>query len=214
MKTIGILNSCQTEREQLRAALEGNYRIVEFSNLEEIAFIYGCYKNGNYSLDALISEFNLEDGHILEFIKGSSFTKEVTTFIVSKKSDKESIRAAFDAGVADYFASPIDSNEIEVKMDRFLENERKGDIVAFNDFDPMVLNSLTMKELKIFQLMWKSPKHTCSKVNIYKEIWNGVTVGSRTLDVHLHNLRNKIRRHGLTIVSKEPGQTTIMAMSN
>lgn len=59
--------------------------------------------------------------------------------------------------------------------------------------------TLTVKELQIFTILFKNFNQYVSRKKIFEEAWKGTNVSTKTLDVHLFNLRKKIINSGLRI---------------
>ena len=72
-----------------------------------------------------------------------------------------------------------------------------------------VLKHLTLKETKLFTLFTGAPDKTLTREDINNEIWNDTIVHPKTLDVHIYNLRKKLKDHNLRIVSHVRGKWTL-----
>ena len=124
----------------------------------------------------------------------------------------DAIRTCFDNGASDYIYKPFGKNELLLKIERILaENivRRPLDNLSIDSKTFKVSNgktsvSLTTKEFQIISLLFNSKGLTVNRTELMSKIWNKTDTGSKTLDVHLHNLRRKIMPLGLKIVHRHP----------
>ena len=70
--------------------------------------------------------------------------------------------------------------------------------------------TLTAKEFRIVSLLSKSRQQKLTKREITKSIWGDVRVVSKTLDVHLANLRKKTSPIGIDICSTSQGECAMI----
>lgn len=68
-----------------------------------------------------------------------------------------------------------------------------------------IFKDLTFKEFKILGLFINTPEHSLSRQNLISSLWTDVKVGPKTLDVHLFNLRRKIRPKGYDLIHQGTG---------
>ncbi len=217
-KKIWIADSNESSRETYQKILGSRYKLIFFNSIDDFSYaISKINKDGIDSdilPDLIVTEVRFSDGLLLELI---GHKEDLIKFfgapfmIISQYDDIDVLRYCLENGAVDYLVKPIQTNEILVKIERALLTSPVSSIrLMDSDIDQNLINQLTMKELKILQTLWNSPEKTCSKTEIYTTVWNGVTVGSRTLDVHLHNLRSKIKKYGMNIISREPGHSTLI----
>lgn len=72
------------------------------------------------------------------------------------------------------------------------------------EYQGQVVGPLTAKELQIVSLLNSAPTRALSREDLVKQIWHSVKVSSKTLDVHIFNLRRKIAPLGIEIVFSHP----------
>ncbi len=116
-------------------------------------------------------------------------------------------------GADDYILKPFDLDEVLVRIEVVLrrsnvaaeKSDKSGRLLCIHK---LVLNpeenhvaiegiplALTAKELAILQLLMEHPKKTFSKANIYEAVWQEpYYYEDNTLNVHMSNLRNKLKR--------------------
>ncbi|RYZ93650.1 MAG: hypothetical protein EOP06_00340 [Proteobacteria bacterium] len=65
------------------------------------------------------------------------------------------------------------------------------------------ITGLTMKERRLLAVFLLAPAFEISRENLFDQLWRSISVNRKTLDVHLFNLRKKLRPHGFDVVFKE-----------
>ncbi len=126
------------------------------------------------------------------------------TLIVSKIDDLELMRFYLKTGARDYLLKPIRPNELIAKVERALSQISNREILILrNDLDGIQVGDLTFREHQLLTIFLSRPNRSVSRDELYNAIWSKVTVNRKTLDVHLFNLRRKLRPHGYDIVCLE-----------
>lgn len=140
---------------------------------------------------------------------------DVPVICLSAKSSLETRLEVLRMGADDYIVKPFDLNEVLVRIQVVLRRNRThtdpeegGDTGKKLCFQNLVLDvegncvwmkgnrmALTAKELGILRLFLEYPNKTFSKANIYETIWGEpYYYEDNTLNVHMSNLRNKLKR--------------------
>ncbi|HYG52044.1 MAG TPA: response regulator transcription factor [Flavobacteriales bacterium] len=156
----------------------------------------------------VIFEIDLPDGDGIEFCheirKNKDFSK-VGVILLSEKTDAYIQVIAFEAGADDYLIKPINkrltqarlksilrringhpasakSNELHINREKFLVEYKGREI------------SLPRKEFEILSLLFNNKGKVYNRDKIKEEIWinKGSGVNSRTVDVHIKNIREII----------------------
>lgn len=192
--------------------LELSYDISIFGTLTEFEEAFN--KKADLP-ELIIADLRLPDANFLTFLKPSDKPSPliaVPYIVVSSLDDMDAIRTCFDNGASDYIYKPFGKNELLLKIERILaENvvRRPLDNLSIDSKTFKVSNgktsvSLTTKEFQIISLLFNSKSLTVNRTELMSKIWNKTDTGSKTLDVHLHNLRRKIMPLGLKIVHRHP----------
>ncbi|MEA4910731.1 Response regulator ArlR [bioreactor metagenome] len=85
------------------------------------------------------------------------------------------------------------------KDSRFTFNANTGEIVIEKEEGKEKTISLTNKEADIFEILLEENGGAVSKENILEKIWKeSETPSSRFVDVHVHNLRNKLIKNNFS----------------
>ncbi len=103
--------------------------------------------------------------------------------------------------------------ELSFRIDRLFQNGRSRELAL----DPVgyVLRKggqqsevLTLKEYQILQAILASPKRSLPRERLIKQIWGDRRTSPKVLDVHLSNLRKKLRQLALTVRATQSGSNT------
>ena len=156
-------------------------------------------------LDIMLPEINgVEVCSILR--KDSSLDKTLIAFLTARGEDFTEI-AALEQGGDDFITKPIKPkvlmSRIKALMRRSSDDEQKNAIIEYEnlrlDEDKFTVwkNDKTLdlpkKEFMILKLLLSKPGRVFNRDEIYQKIWGpDVMVGSRTIDVHIRKLREKI----------------------
>lgn len=120
--------------------------------------------------------------------------------VVSNIDDLDLIRFYLKAGARDYLLKPIRPNELVAKVEKALQSINNREILILrNDLDGLQVNNLTFKEHQLLTVFLSREDRSVKRGDLYGAIWNKVNVNRKTLDVHLFNLRRKLRPHGYDI---------------
>lgn len=153
--------------------------------------------------DLIIADILLEDGHFFKLLNESDITLSIPYLVISSSSDIDDLRGAFQAGAIDYLLKPFNKNEVLSKVERHLINievrihETSKSLEALN----LDLSVFTNKEIKIIESFNISEDKRLHRNEITKVIWKNVAIHPNTLDVHIYNLRKKLKTNGYGIKS-------------
>lgn len=165
--------------------LRGSYNLTFINKLSVLEGINPATINFNL----LIADMKVTDGVFLDWIvtKESVLMEKVPSIIVSSIEDLDVLRDCFQWGAMDYIVKPFRSTELIAKIEKIL-SKRQHPIESFDQFQ----SSLTLFELKIFNLLHQYKNYPVTREFLVKSIWKKVRVNSKTLDVHLSNIRQKM----------------------
>ncbi len=211
MSAIWILEDdpgCQFVYEEVLASA---HQTTFFPTLEKFLT---SLRGTRESPDLVIADIKLPDGSFLDLL--ASDEKKVLNvpfLVVSSVDELEALRLCFDEGALDYITKPFKKGELMVKTERILSSKgTQQNYPAASAAAPAAAASagsatpiteatlndrrfahLTLKEQKILQLFLRNKDHKVSRAELVSEIWADVKVHHKTLDVHLYNLRKKIK---------------------
>lgn len=133
----------------------------------------------------------------------------IPVIVISAKDEKETKINSLRRGADDFISKPFDVDEVSARIDSLLRRTKQANAparrllhhkdieldletkqVRVNDINV----SLTVREYKILLLLMMSPNKIFSKANVFESVWNEPFHGDdNTVNVHLSNLRNKLR---------------------
>lgn len=156
--------------------------------------------------DLFIADLKLPDGFFIEWVSENKpqLLVDFNTIIVSSLEDMDILTRCFEWGAVDYLIKPFKKNDLAVKVNRALGhfNVKKNPLA--DEEIKEILEGLTVIEAKIFQQLLNHPKKYVSRDFITSEVWKKVSVNSKTLDVHLSNIRKKLAHTSWSIDYEDP----------
>lgn len=192
-------------------------KTIENANYEGIGF-----SKGQSFLEAI--EKQLPDLILLDLMlpdfSGVDLVKKVREkntdipiIIVSALQDEMDKVTALDAGADDYMVKPFGVLELTSRMQSKLRKLKDNKILQCGNvtlnlrkhlFD---INGqsiyLTKKEFDILKVLMKHQQQVVSKEHIFRDVWDTTYIGeTRTLDMHIKSLRQKLKTHQATLSVK------------
>jgi two-component system alkaline phosphatase synthesis response regulator PhoP len=158
--------------------------------------------------DLVVLDVMLPGQSGLELCREVRATSNVPIIMLSARSEEVDRILGLELGADDYVTKPFSPRELVSRVRAHLRRAeahpaRPGGSLQVKDLriDPeshqvyMKDKSvhLTNSEFQILTLLAKSPGKVFSRTAILNHLWNGGFVGDeRTVDVHVHNLRDKL----------------------
>ena len=145
---------------------------------------------------------NIQGGEILKAIRDNEENDDIQIIIVSANRMVMDKVDGLDLGADDYIEKPFDILElmsrVNSKARRFFKKQRivRGnlilDIKKHEFYKDDVLIELTNKEFEIIDLLMKKNGEVVSREELFNRIWGNDVLESRTIDMHIKALRQKI----------------------
>ena len=145
---------------------------------------------------------NIQGGEILKAIRDNEENDDIQIIIVSANRMVMDKVDGLDLGADDYIEKPFDILElmsrVNSKARRFFKKQRivRGnlilDIKKHEFYKDDVLIELTNKEFEIIELLMKKNGEVVSREELFNRIWGNDVLESRTIDMHIKALRQKI----------------------
>lgn len=158
-----------------------------------------------------------EDGiSILKKLKENITTSDIPVIIASAKGTEYDKVIGLDLGADDYLAKPFGMMEMLSRVKAVLRRAAPKDRMELLRIGRLVLNTcehmvyieeseeeekknidLTLKEFELLALFMSHPAMVYTRDALLDQIWNAdYAGGTRTVDVHVGNLRTKLGSYG------------------
>ena len=190
--------------EVYEGAFEGRYRVATFENGTSFLNEFQIKRPDIVILDIMLPDM---DGYTI-LSKIRQLDERVPVIIVSAKSDEISFVKGLNKGADDYMAKPFSIMEL---IARVTTNLRRANLFVSkadgftidNNVYKIFYNScdlgLTMKEFNLLKLLISRAGMTVERETLFREVWGESYIGeSRTIDMHIASLREKIKQAGGT----------------
>lgn len=135
---------------------------------------------------------------------------DVPIIMVTAREQKEDIVKGLKLGADDYITKPINEGELLARMEALLRRIKPSRQISANgllwDEERFELSykknfiKLTPKEFALIGYLLKNPNRVFSREQLIELIWGHESeTEGRTVDSHVRNLRDKIRKTGYPI---------------
>lgn len=165
----------------------------------------------SYQPDLVVLDIMLPDGSGLELCRYYREKSDVPIVFLSAKSEEFDKVLGLELGADDYITKPFSPKELVSRVRAHLrryENNAPirnrpiqiGDLKIDTDSRQVFAGDspvhLTNSEYEILVFLAKHPGKAFSRASILNSLWGGGFVGDeRTVDVHIHNLREKLEKN-------------------
>lgn len=171
---------------------------------------YSAFETQKQKPSLALIDLALEGENFLDFLKcpKKKILKSFPWLVVSCVSDPQALHFCLNSGAVDYLVKPFHESELLVKVARLIADFKSPiavDHLTNSIRNPEgIMSNLTPKEMRIFRILNQAFETPIPKQRIVDDIWPNTNVGSRTLDVHITNIRRKISRLGVYIQWEMP----------
>jgi two-component system, OmpR family, alkaline phosphatase synthesis response regulator PhoP len=132
--------------------------------------------------------------------------KDVFIIFLTARSEEYSEVAAFEAGANDFIVKPIKPRALVSRIDAFFKrevDEKSEHVIRIKDiaidktsytvFKDSKRVAMARKEFELLYLFCQNPNKIFNREELLKQVWGSdVYVVSRTVDVHIRKIREKI----------------------
>ncbi len=184
-----------------------NSTVMEAKGFEKPSFFWKAMEQRLPDLILLDIMLPEEDGlQILKKLRSAPATKELPIMLLTAKSSEYDKVIGLDQGADDYMAKPFGMMELTARVRALLRRSKNG--VQDPDYQVGELFvspskhivraegqevTLTLKEFELLCFLLKHQGFVLNRDQILNEIWGyGFDGESRTVDVHIRTLRQKI----------------------
>jgi two-component system alkaline phosphatase synthesis response regulator PhoP len=151
-----------------------------------------------------------EDGiSVLKKIRANPATAQIPIIMVTAKSAEYDKVEGLDSGADDYITKPFGMMELVSRVKALLRRTVSAPTPAltYGDIEIQPASrtllvkgepvTVTLKEFELLQLLLKHPSRVYPREELLEKIWGYTFEGeSRTLDVHIRTLRQKLGDYG------------------
>ncbi|KOS67154.1 XRE family transcriptional regulator [Lysinibacillus contaminans] len=131
---------------------------------------------------------------------------DVPVIMLTAKGERADIVKGLNLGADDYIQKPFDEDELIARIHAVLRRfKTEDDVITFHGLrlikESFELHfrheeiSLTPKEFAMMELFLKYQNKVFSREHLISTVWgHAVTIEDRTIDSHVRNLRDKLRK--------------------
>ena len=155
-----------------------------------------------------------EDGYaVLEYLKGRPDTRDVPVIMVTAKEEEDDKVRGLEGGADDFITKPFGMMEFLARIKAVLRRSKKQeqpkeyhcrgltvDVKSRKVWDEDRSVDLTLKEFELLRYLLENRGTVPSREKILEKIWGYEIYGeTRTVDVHIRTLRQKLGKSGSLI---------------
>ena len=211
METIYIVEDDDNIRKLVCYALnKEGYNAQGFSLPSEF---YIAFQNEAPDLILLDIMLPQEDGlSILKKVRNNS--PETPVIMLTAKDSEFDKVTGLDMGADDYIAKPFGMTELISRVRAVLRRSNRGNSHQIYSFAQLALDiskhivtvsgvpvTLSFKEFSLLEILLKADGKVVTREELFAKIWGEYYGESRTLDVHIRNLRKKLGGAGNYILT-------------
>ncbi|MDD6212632.1 MAG: response regulator transcription factor [Clostridiales bacterium] len=204
MNTIYIVEDDQNIREIESFALKNSgYHVQGYETASDFFHGIAAKIPDLIILDIMLPD---EDGlSILKKLRKRPDTRRVPVMMITAKQEEIDKVKGFDLGADDYMAKPFGVMEMIARVKALLRRSQGGGEEKILSLGPVVLDGekrqaivnghlvdLTFKEYELLQFLLRNQGIVLSRDQIMDRVWDGYEGESRTLDMHIKSLRQKL----------------------
>ena len=150
---------------------------------------------------------------ILKKLRSAAATAHIPVILASAKGTEYDKVLGLDMGADDYLAKPFGMMEMVSRVKAVMRRCKPRENVDLLRLDELVLNknehtvtisgeriNLTYKEYELLKLFMSNPGVAFNREKLLQKVWNTDYVAeSRTVDMHIRTLRQKLGSYGSVI---------------
>ena len=155
-----------------------------------------------------------EDGYaVLEYLKGRPDTQDIPVIMVTAKEAEYDKVRGLEGGADDFITKPFGMMEFLARVKAVLRRTKKQEQPKEYHYKGLTVDmksrkvwengrsvDLTLKEFELLRYLLENHGTVLSREKILEKIWGYEIYGeTRTVDVHIHTLRQKLGEAGAMI---------------
>ncbi|MDF1511048.1 response regulator transcription factor [Robertmurraya sp. DFI.2.37] len=166
------------------------------------------YLKSGYTVDLILLDIMMPEMDGWEACKEIREQWDIPIIMLTAMSEKSDIVKGLKGGADDYISKPFDEEELTARIEAVLRRQNKQtELISFqgltlNEDSYQLFNNgveipLTPKEFGMMSLFLNNQNKVFSREHLINSIWGyDVTTEDRTIDSHVRNLREKLRKAG------------------
>lgn len=201
MKTVYLLEDDLDLSMIVKEFLESiNYNIKTFTDFRLFFDAIRTQKPDIILLDLMLP--NIDGVEVLKYVKTNLVMHNIPIIVVSGLSDENEKVRCLDLGADDYLSKPFGFNELVSRINAVLRRFGLKDVLYFDNLAIDVSNRkvkindsdiiLTKKEFDLLMFLFERINMIIPKEEIVGRFWNDSTSNSRSIDMHIKALRQKV----------------------
>jgi DNA-binding response OmpR family regulator len=163
-----------------------------------------------HSIDLVVLDLmlpGLSGLEVCRLLRGDKTTEALPIIMVTARAEETDRIVGLDIGADDYLAKPFSPNELVARVRALLRRSKRAETpAAMLTFGPIVMDlarhtvadagrdvKLTAKEFLLLQYLLEHRGRVLSRDLLLGDVWGyRYTGGTRTVDVHVRRLREKL----------------------
>jgi two-component system alkaline phosphatase synthesis response regulator PhoP len=189
------------------------YEVCSFATAEECLAAFAEAKPALLLLDIMLP--GMDGAEALRIIRGEHKNSDVKIIILTAKNSEINKVSGLNDGADDYITKPFSVLELCARIKAHLRRRALGVSGTAMEFSGIRLDTdshtveadgvnidLTYKEFEILRELMENAGTVLERERLIRDIWDTEYYGeSRTVDIHIKNIRAKLGERGDCIVS-------------
>ena len=180
--------------------LAANFHIKTFSDYRLFFDALRANKPDIILLDLMLPM--IEGTEVLKYIKTNLMLHNIPVIVVSGLINEKEKVLCLDLGADDYISKPFGFNELVSRINAVLRRFGVKDILKYENIEIDANNRkvfidgedvlLAKKEFDLLLYLFERVNTIVTKEDLHKKFWNNSLENSRSLDMHMKALRQKV----------------------
>ena len=180
--------------------LTANFHIKTFSDYRLFFDAIRASKPDIILLDLMLPM--IEGTEVLKYVKSNLLMHNIPIIVVSGLVNEKEKVMCLDLGADDYISKPFGFNELVSRINAVLRRFGVKDILNYENMEIDVNNhkvmiegievTLTKKEFDLLLYLFERVGFVITKEELLKKFWNNSLENSRSIDMHIKALRQKV----------------------
>lgn len=194
-KTLWIIEDMHEMRPVYESIFDNSKAKLNLKFFSSFAQFSESYHRAEVHPDLIIADIMLEDGNFIQMLNEANLSLNSPFLVASICDDYETIANAFEIGAIDYIIKPLKFDEVKAKVERHLVIIEERNIENTKTLSALriELSQFTNMEIKIIESFNIQDQLTLHRNDLIQIIWKNIAIHPNTLDVHIYNLRKKLK---------------------